>query len=144
MFARILIIFSMGVSTTLVLAGSSEPGTKVSALSQKQLREYAATVDKSDPSEFILAKCFIKQPGLPNLAMPCPPLTFRLLDRRGKELRRALSQYGELKLRVEKKRTYFLVLDSAKFEMDTDKFGPLHAGENPIIEVRAKAISSRQ
>lgn len=119
-------------------SGGYDPQTQSSAPSQAKLRDYAASKKGVDLSEFIVAKCVVKKQDLPQLATPCPPLKFRLLDAQGKELRQVLSQYGELKLRVEEKRDYFLVLDSAKFQTSKEKYGPLHAGDSTIVEVQAR------
>lgn len=120
-----------------VFSGGYDPPTQTSATSQKRLREYAASAAKPSPKDFISGKCIVSQPKLSTVAIPCPSLEFRVLDAQGNELRRVLSQYGELIVRVEEKRDYFLALDSKKFRTNTERFGPLHAGESVLIEVHS-------
>jgi hypothetical protein len=115
--------------------GDYDPSRSSSAPSREKLKDYAASEARPNLRQFIRVSCIVKQPELEQLRIPCPPLTFHLLDNDGKQIRKILSQYGEIKVRVEKKRSFFLSLDSTQYRLPSEKVGPFLAGETGVVQI---------
>lgn len=129
----LILVFSLPIT-----AGSYDPRKASAAPSRKRMGDYAASTAGPDSKQFVRATCLVKQVEGANLATPCPQLTFKVVDGAGKELRKVLSQRGEIKMRVETDQPVFLVLDSPKFLLENEKAGPFLAGESAVLELRPR------